>query len=96
MYNTLHCLPTLKPNRSHYVQLWMQNGKQNRIPVEPKFDGRGISSETHYQLGCYTMGKTSVRAVGDTMRTSGFRPMRITSSHLHRLQGNIVCIQYIY
>lgn len=91
---TLYCLPTLKPTRSHYAQLWMQNGKQNRIPMEPKFDGRGISSETHNQLGCDTMGKTTVRAVGDTVRTGGFRPMRITSSHVHWLQGN--CLYSIY
>jgi len=90
-----YLLATLNPTRSHFVQLWMQNGKQNRIPMEPKFDGRGIPSETHYQLGCDTMGKTTVRAVGDTVRTGSFRLMRITSSHIHRLQGNIVCIQYI-
>jgi len=73
----------------------MQNGKQNRIPMEPKFDGRGIPSEAHYQLGCDTMGKTTVRAVGDTMRTGGFRPMRITSSHIHRIQGKY-CLYSIY
>lgn len=70
----------------------MQNGKQNRIPMEPKFDGRGVPSETHNQLGCDPVGKTTDGAVGDTVRTGGFRPMRITTSHVHRLQGNIVCI----
>lgn len=77
-----------------YAQLWMQNGEQNRIPMEPKFDGRGVPSETHNQLGCDPMGKTAVGAVGDTMRTGGFRPMRITTSHVHRLQGTIICIRY--
>lgn len=66
----------------------MQNGKQNRIPMEPKFDGRGIPSETYNQLGCDPVGKTTVRAVGDTVRTGDFRTLRITSSHVHRLQGN--------
>lgn len=81
-------MSSLKLVRLHYPQLWMQNGKQNRIPMEPKFDGRGVSSETHNQLGCNPMGKTTGRAVGDTVRTGDFRTLRITTPHVHRLQGN--------
>jgi len=70
----------------------MQNGEQNRIPMEPKFDGRGVPSETNNQLGCDPMGKTANGAVGDTMRTGAFRPMRITTSHVHRLQGILLFV----
>lgn len=77
---------------SVFPQLWMQNGKQNRIPMEPKFDGRGVPSAADNQLGRHPMGETTVRAMGDTVRTRDFRTLRIASSHVHRLQGN----DYLY
>lgn len=47
------------------LQLRVQRGKQNRIPVEPKLDGRGIPGEAYNQLGRDPVGKTTVRAVDD-------------------------------
>lgn len=76
------------------LQLWMQRGKQNRIFVEPKFDGRGISSEAYNQLGRDPMGTPTVRAVGDWVRTGTVRSMRIVTSHVHRLQGNLLLTNY--
>lgn len=70
------------------LQLWMQRGKQNRIPVEPKFDGRGVPGEAYNQLGRDPVGKTTVRAVDDRVRTGAVRIMRIVTPHVHRLQGN--------
>lgn len=69
------------------AQLRMRSGKQNRILVESKFDGRGVSSETDNQLGRYSMGKTAVRAVDNSVWASDFRALRIITSDLHRLQG---------
>lgn len=69
------------------VQLRVSGGKQNRVSVEPKFDGRGVPGEAHNQLGCDPVGETAVRAVGDPMRTGDIRTVRVTTPHVHRLQG---------
>jgi len=76
----------------------VQSGKQNRISVEPKFDGRGVPGETNNQLGCNPVGKTTVRAVGNSVRIGDFRTLRITTTHVHRLQGifiDFLSIHYI-
>lgn len=65
----------------------MQSGKQNRIPLESKFDGRGISSEAYNKLGCDPMGKQAVRTVDNSVWTSDICTMRIITSYIHRLQG---------
>lgn len=67
----------------------MHGGQQNRIPVEPKFDGRGVPGEADNQLGRNPVGKTTVRVVDHTVLSGVFRPRRVTTSHIHRLQGNV-------
>lgn len=71
----------------------MHSGKQNRISMEPKFDGRGVPGEAYNQLGCDPVGKSVVRTVGHRVWTGDFRTLRVTASHIHRLQG-IVYIFY--
>lgn len=70
----------------------MHCGKQNRISIEPKFDGRGVPGETYNQLGCDSMDKSTVRAVGRRVRIGDFCTMRVTASYIHRIQGNCLHI----
>lgn len=77
----------------------MHSGQQNRIPVEPKFDGRGVPGEADNQLGRDPVGKTTVRAVDHPVRFGVLRSLRVAASHVHRLQGKIFffnCFCFFY